>query len=541
VHVVFNAGCADEHLDPLEKAYDLGVGKVDVEAEFCSTDRSELRQRVKYIFVLDKSSSNQLPPELSDPDGNRRYRSLVDFISAATPDPGYTFYGLINFSDTATIRQNFTDDINVFRQEITEDWGRPGTGPEDVGYTNYLAALTRVSEMIRADINETRGLPGEIVIGNLYNIIFVSDGYPEVADLTNPPDYTRRQTRAEILNRIETEVLGLKINPEFRNYIDDIVLHTGYYFNAYDADAEEMLQSMVSAPLGIATSFGAGLQIDYRLFTAPIRNVKYNLSEVFVDNASTLWWDNAQFLRDSDSDGLPDYVEDQQGSSNSRADSDGNGVTDGVEYRTKGYACKDPTCSIAVALRDNYAACIGLMPATWPDGSPNPRPDGVNAAPWGQTYFADSDKDGLNDCEEWILRTERADFDTNDDFLPDGLSFRNRIAISSGTYGMYADPDSDGMNSYEEIQLGLPSFISNNSLLRIFPRDTLLLNQNTMNGTTCYNYTAKDVSTHGTNNLIRVFIVENTATVDDKPVVRMAEKYVGSGGKRVNFTESDFR
>jgi len=67
--------------------------------------------------------------------------------------------------------------------------------------------------------------------------------------------------------------------------------------------------------------------------------------------------------------------------------------------------------------------------------------------------FADSDRDGLSDGEEWELGTNSAEADTDGDGLPDGAEVScggDPLDPDAGPPGLYDDGDRDGLSDYEE-------------------------------------------------------------------------------------------
>ncbi|MBI5480582.1 MAG: hypothetical protein HY906_17120 [Deltaproteobacteria bacterium] len=195
---------------------------------------------------------------------------------------------------------------------------------------------------------------------------------------------------------------------------------------------------------------------------------------------------------DSDGDGLPDELELEIGTDPQNADTDGDMLSDRLEYLMRSVGL-DP-------LRTNLPPCNpkGTPPATVGgccpaggcpvtsdpppvcycapdcdvDGAGNVvmRPDCVDPnatpeslAPWPaecplpQTYlpnaFApdlDTDGDGLTDCEEMLIRTESTLLDTDADGMPDILEFKyGTNALASDSLG---DLDTDGSPNGDEIR-----------------------------------------------------------------------------------------
>src|SRR5690606_23621045 len=103
------------------------------------------------------------------------------------------------------------------------------------------------------------------------------------------------------------------------------------------------------------------------------------------------------------------------GSDRYSSDSDGNGVSDGVEYAATGRPCRDDQCSLAGA--EPYTQCSNFLAGE------------VS----GRKKYKDRDRDFLNDCEESnILESDRDQFDTNGDLVPDHLAFHFGLPFVAG-------------------------------------------------------------------------------------------------------------
>jgi hypothetical protein len=230
---------------------------------------------------------------------------------------------------------------------------------------------------------------------------------------------------------------------------------------------------------------------------------------------------------------LPDQIEAQLGSDATLADSDGNGVSDGVEYRTSGRPCKDVRCGHDILLRNNYAICEGFKNHV--------EPDGVNASPYGTLIMNDRDHDGLNDCEEMILNSDPTDFDSNLNGLTDFLEFKNRLPFIAGTNAAFSDPDSDRMTNYTEIKTGMPPFVPNGKLTGITPSKYDIVKESSEGGVDCYHLTVNDISIIGPNNQMRVYLMENTAAIDARRTLRVAIGSLREFETTVTFNNDDFR
>lgn len=126
------------------------------------------------------------------------------------------------------------------------------------------------------------------------------------------------------------------------------------------------------------------------------------------------------YEKDSDSDGLPDYLEDYYGTDKYNADSDSDGVNDLFEF------------------------VLSTDPLT-PDSNGN----------------NDYDSDGLTNAQESALGTSPIEADTDNDGLTDGEEVN-----TFGTDPREYDTDDDEMSDYSEVNLGSDPLIPDSDVMR---------------------------------------------------------------------------
>jgi hypothetical protein len=533
--------CAKEKLVPLTDFIRLDY--VNVKANFCTTAPAPSLQKVKYIFVIDHSQSNQgdFDNAGTDMDASRRYGPMIDFAVNNQTDPNnINSFSLIDFNDAAYQpgpseldcdpktpgqRDSGFDyqycrvgmDSAKFAEVARADGIGTGTEdapqPRDLGFTDYVKALESVERLIKNDAKLEVG--SRPLIKSTYKIIFVSDGIPRIST-TEVRDFdTEIKPLIDGINQIADD-------PLLGDYISGIQLNTVYYHLDSDHDALELLQKMAIAGNGQSQDFGAGQSILYQVFAPPVKNLKNKLVDVFVENKNAVWWDNGVFMKNEPGDGLPDSIKEIASSGPLLADSDLNGVNDLVEFRTKG-PCTNGECTFMQS--DDYALC-----------------DGYDLDPTATRQFRSTAKDGFNDCEKRVLGAELDTFDSNGDFIPDFLEFKNQLAFIKGTNETYLTPFNDGMNNYMKIKSGLPKSIALGkvpadfrvrklSLVHVDSPDPLL---------DCYELNVNDVATLTPNDTIRVWMVQNAGIVEDNPFLRTAEKNL-AGNPQIIFTNEDFK
>lgn len=582
--MIFGFACGDEPLKDLDRYQIIQHKTINTNVDFCTIKPDKIKSHLKYIFIIDKSGSNQdLTNTLgTDPTGERRYAPLQLYLEEA-PQDETIFYSLINLSTNAEVVSGFTNDKERFL-EIVDHEANPNEvippAPSDGGWTNFSASISSTRDIIAADIELAKSGNDDIllakslnIISSNYVIIFVSDGAPWVGTTT-------LQNKSDILDQVEGI---LSLEDENKEYVDSIQIHTGYYYNqdGFDIDAHTYMKEMAEKGQGNAFEFGAGQVIDFNRFSVPERNVKHTLRDIIVTNVNTKW-DNDLLTVDQDGDGLVDVLENELGSNAENRDSDGNGISDGVEYYTTGAPCAAlkcktvnqepckkyicdpqgahpyPGCSKWEITRERCNAyctlkieacveeCIEEKSQEVCDEEctcscdylNERREDGVNIR-----WIFDRDNDYLNNCEESIVMKSKLDnFDSNQNWMPDNLSFRSNLSFIEGTHGDASlDPDWDDESNYNEIKTNTPIRYDNNKIYGLKPYRYNLTVVSDDHAQTCFELEVKGISLGTTRDLIRVYIMENTTMVKNKRFMRSAQKYVDPEESVINFTDQDFQ
>ena len=540
--LLFAVACSKyDRLAELEHRYPVLQEPAYVEVNFCAEKAGIIRTKTKYIFIIDKSGSNEqnyridedgkivepieiLPELATDRDGKRRYQQLIEFLSNSPANDPDRYYSLINFSTTARTVRGFTSNRDLFRTTVQNEL----TNLLDEGATDYLAAIGQAYQLINADIlaAKTAAIADpDNKVSSTYLIVFVSDGFPVLSiDTTRTPLVLNAQQPSSIIQKVR-DVLALQTDNS--DFVDSINLFTGYYFVTGNEDtaARQLLADMARAGHGLAYTFGGTELIDFSYFQVPEKLLKYTLSEIIVTNRSVLWWNGRQ-VTDSDRDGLPDEVETELGSDPLKSDSDANGVSDYVEYRTspqskpcasiQGGRCQTAGARSFVTLIPSLGGCSSIIGWTRVGGA---------------VVFRDSDIDGLNDCEEMVLGNTAGinEFDANGDLIPDALAFRNELEFKAGTHTANSDADLDGTTNYDEIKFGMPAQFPNYQLLMAKPVDYDLKIVSSSTNQDCYQLKLLNMPVLGPDNMIRVEMVQTTSEIVNRKLYRVAEKqYSGS-------------
>jgi hypothetical protein len=388
---------------------------------------------------------------------------------------------------------------------------RDRRGHNDGGGTNYLAALDRLTELVENDLHEAR--QADEVISSSYVMIWVSDGAPIVGQSQSIQDTD------QILGKIRL-LAGLRRTAP--QYVDAVVFNTGYYFSdPEDATARDLLQQMAEEGNGLFFRFVEGEQIDFQRFSVPTIVSTYDLGDIWVTNAQTVW-EKGVLKADTDGDGLSNELEMQGPSNYRRFDTDGNGIGDGVEYLINGRTspCSNPQCDPNNALF--YGDCDAFQIEGEPRGT-----------------YTDTDGDLLNDCEEFLLKSDIRSADSNLDFVPDYMAFRYGIEITSSSSLDQDDLDFDGINDYEEIKRNTPRRTNNANVKGLF--EAKYKRELTLDAPErqCFSCEVSSLVYLDKYDIIRAYVLEAPRFNTNKHLFHIAEQSV-SLGTRVEFDESDF-
>lgn len=505
------AACSDADLVPVIEV--IPDGTVSVKVTACTTEADTIQSRLKFVIIVDESGSNQQRYELpslnplpgTDADGARRYEALLNFLTDYEDDER-VYFSLITFADDATLVQELTNDRAAFTSVVESRRGH-----NDGGGTNYLAALDRLTELVENDVHEAR--QAEEIISSSYVMIWVSDGAPIVGRSQTVQDTN------QILGKIQP-LAGLRRTAP--QYVDAVVFNTGYYFSdPEDTTARDLLQRMAEEGNGLAYRFVEGEQIDFKRFRVPTILSTYELGDVWVTNGQTVW-EHGVLKADTDGDGLSNEFELQGPSNYLRFDTDGNGIGDGVEYfiSSQKSPCSNPQCDPSAALF--YGDCDAFQVEGEPRGT-----------------YTDSDGDLLNDCEEFLLKSDMRNADSNLDFVPDYMAFRNGIEITGSSSLDQDDLDYDGANDYEEIKRNTPRKTNNANVTGLFEATYKKELTEDTPERQCFNYQVSNLVYLDKYDIIRAYVLESPRFNTNKHLFHIAEKSV-SLGTEVDFDDSDF-
>ncbi len=226
----------------------------------------------------------------------------------------------------------------------------------------------------------------------------------------------------------------------------------------------------------------------------------FTLQEVFAVNMSANR-QAADFVIDSDRDGLSDDFENTPAHindyniSSAVADTNGDEYSDGVTIAV-GYV---------TAQQVNLRACL--------------------------TGQNDIDYDGLNDCEENVLRTVRNNPDTDGDGIPDGLEIRTGLNPLDPNDSSL-DFDNDLRSALVEVKANTPMYLTDTVDIQDQAYRYSVAHYNVQNGNTtdlCHDILISNVPVMETanGNVVRVYIMEHEYTTTNGDSSRLKVFEVG--------------
>ena len=585
------SGCSDARLQLQQQASYLQSATA---ANFCTLPATPTKTHLKFVFVIDRSGSNlqnylmfrdnpaqrdargreigrltpsgggaAVPLEATDPFGENRFRPIVDFarryLNDATRDKDLVSWSLLRFSSTAAVQSqgansgdffNGIPGLNDFLGLVRSNsaWNNRNEvlnagAPQDGGSTHYIDAIDKVRALIDSDaeIEKQRRLNDPVyalnAINNQYVIFFVTDGAPWIIRDNSSSEYVLL-TESEIRSKVR-ELMALRSIR--RDVVDSIQLHTGFYYadnssvapqfmdqvRAGDALARQLLQYMAQDGNGMSLDFRAS-PIDFSLFSIPTKIPKASIREVWLQNRNILWRGN-QLVRDSDGDMVSDIDELRLGGDPNNEDSDGNGLRDGVEFLA--------SSQTQICAPENRTTGQCRPPATPNRRCGNSAP--IGPTDWSYAGYIDEDRDGLNFCEENFLGSFIDNFDSNDDFIPDGFAFSQGIDFLPGAVSRDLDLDLDGVTNFFELKRFTPPRFPNGSVpgLRQAVYSVEVVSDNA--DQTCYKLDIRDAPVLRNDDLFRLMVIEGANVISTQRTIRIAEKRASNG--IINFSLGELK
>jgi len=533
-----------------------------VSVDFCTTPAQSLNSKIIIIAAIDISGSNisweasNIP---TDCKGLRRFEELKAFTNNPDlPDQGNYFFRLVKFGNEAASQDGTDDSLivqktnkkSVYTGMINSAKAEALTGePQE---TNYQQALSRIKAVMEADIAQAK------IVDDTLNfiVVFLSDGVPLVRGVRQ--DYVNGLQNTAGLSAMVSDIIALGKSEENQANVESIVFNTGFYSASLAAattacspppqqpgepprpppilnpvmqqEAKTLLDNMAKSGDGSFTDIGTS-SIPFDQFIALGARLLFELSDVWVTNLNSAWW-NGNLLGDTDSDGIPDIIEEELKSNPFNADTDGNGVRDSIDFftSTNHEPCKRKTtgaCEVNLALK---AECISA------------------GAQVLNGRFKDRDSDMLNDCEEFLLQSDPTNPDSNGDNIPDEFAYRHGFTINGPATERSSRSFLDGIRLDFKLLNFQPLDIAANNLPATFspPITQRLLNTRRTDGSkTCYSQNIEPITHIAVrpqggietfDNKIQVLILENQAILSRRQIIRIGERTMQKGVP-LNFTD----
>jgi hypothetical protein len=384
--------------------------RMSVEGTACTEKPGTTILPKKILFIMDQSGSLNAendPTYVHPVYGYRtsgRQEAARAVIQAFQADPAYSF-SFVYFN------------TNVWRCPLEAPWFRQGDRDECLrqlvegqNTTDMYSAFIEAFELIRADLLD---LDPRTARRTSYEIIFFSDGMPNT-DGDNPPVIDQPEEQpVNILLRVG-EIMSL-MDPA-NGGAGSIRIHSVFLQSALGpsdpnyAIGTDLLQQIAARGDGIFVITPDPTQLDFLQFIQSSIASVDRFKTFFVTDYHVHNEPDGERL-DSDADGIPDEEEGSLGLKPRDPDSDHDGCTDKAE---------------TVARFSPYVPDCGCA-----------------------TPGIDSDGDGLGDCDEDILKTNRELQDTDGDGMPDFLE------LWAGTEPLrddaLDDPDADGIPNLQEV------------------------------------------------------------------------------------------
>ncbi len=400
--VLFNSitftGCTNETLKNIQEK-----NRLTIEGHYCTIDPT-VYFSLKILFVVQASQNIDLKAAQQLIEHYHKQASVsFGLVRLSQNEPQTCTYPSGGCAYRVAAASPFTQDKTLLNTAIVAasqlvNSARPYK--DTLGYVHDI-----IEQDIAYDINRAAS--------SKYIVLFLTNGAPCPAE-------SKENIIAQVdkLKKLENGKAG------------EVVFHT--VLSEYDSSkcgndysAVELLNQMAVTTDGIMQMIDHAKEADFRPIVQKELENTFELVKVIAENRNArMGLATRGFLSfpDSDGDGLPDYLEQQIGSSPLSIDTDGDGCSDTFEYLRPGYDLLNP----GEEADQPHCSC----------------PESKRKL--------DSDQDGALDCEEFYLGTSPNSVDTDGDGLPDGMELRFGIDPARSHSGFF-DSDDDGVSDIDEI------------------------------------------------------------------------------------------
>jgi hypothetical protein len=521
--------CACDNSPKLENA--TARQPATLTGSFYTESPDELIFPVKVLFALDCSGSMGAAGEGSDPD-NLRLAAAREFIERYNGYPNISFEVML--WNQSVFRTTYVDGYPGFTKD-SADIEAVLSNVQNTGTTDYVGTIESIYRDIQRDITATDN--HDSLVRTKYVVVFFSDG------LDNVPPVSTEPRVHDIMNRMQ-ELWEMVEEAGVGSFSFNTFLLPGIEMSQEDReDCAELLGDMAETGHGRFETFQNASAIDFLNYVDLRMTAEYQIKFMVAYNFNVVPGVDS-LLPDSDGDGLADEVELAPASPNwpptdpTQADTDGDGLSDLFELRENNNDNNfDPTV--------HGGNCTQFL-----------LPTGV---------YVDTDQDGLNDCEEFLLTLSQFHPDTDADGIPDSVEYY------TGTNPRYdqtaQDMDYDGAADWIEVQRHTNVGVNDPAVRERFSYAYNLADQGiepqtnadgTLSNVRRYDFTISNISIMNTSgglvnglspldpgvNRVRLFIAQVPEDMPDQPpVFRVYDGFFDAGGgDRVReLTDDDFQ
>jgi hypothetical protein len=397
VVLLIGSGCSNPELERAQSR-----SKVTLAGEFLTQNPDVISFPIRIVLAIDCSGS------MAGSDANHiRIDAAWNFIQTYQPYESVKFDVILWNNTVASSTNGFTRDLTRLHNVLY--------GYNNTSTTNYSGAILAAEQHYLTEIATMRNDNAQSAnIARMKCIVlFFSDGLPDPGG-------------SVVINGIYNNISEMR-----RNLIDDqgVALFNFHTFflstllrnNAADYNtAVNLMTRMANLGNGIYTEFRQASNIDFINIVDMRLTVEYKVKFIVACNLNVRPGTDNIVHVDSDGDGLTDEEELTAGTDPTLRDTDGDGLSDYFERR--------------MSTIDN-----ALDPT-------DPTDSGCT---FGTETF-DRDRDGVTDCEEFILGTLYNNPDTDKDGIPDGVEFL--LGTNPLTVEYTTDTDFDGIPDWLEVQ-----------------------------------------------------------------------------------------
>jgi hypothetical protein len=500
-----------------------------VQGAFYTESPDELIFPVKVLFALDCSGSMGAGDVGSDP-SNQRLTAALEFVEHYNSNPNISFE--IMLWNQSVFRTTEVDGSSGFTKNDA-DIQAVLSNVDNIGTTDYVGTLEAIDADILRDI-ENNDDP-EALARTKYIVIFFSDGLDNVPG-SDMPRVNDILNQIDALYEVATEKYGI------RNFNFHTFFLPGIDMAAADRqDCIDLMQDMAEHGHGQFRIFENAGAIDFISIADMRLTAQYLIKYICAYNFNVIPGIDTLYP-DSDGDGLSDEEElhptdDGRDPTNpNMADTDGDGWSDYFEYKMS---------TVVNPLNPNI-----------PDSTCDCLPDGS---------YPDSDRDGMNDCEEIYAGTNVNHPDTDYDGIPDTVEFY--AGSNPLEDDREADNDFDNRTNGNEIQSHTNVQANDPIIYDRWRYEISLVDRGFDPDPTTgdmatnmrrYDFNFSNISLMDTSgsemngqpvlmpgdNLIRVFVAQVPADMPDQvPVFRVADSIInfGNGERHVRLYPTDFQ